>query len=68
MNTGTEYYSKQPEYSFTIPKYSKWVCYLFGGKPDFPSITWRPLEGKEPNWFVRLMMKIFFDCTWIKDK
>lgn len=57
--------------TFTIsqPELSKWTCYMFGTKPWDPvkSFVYIPLRGYEPNWFVRIMMKICFDCTWVKD-
>ena len=50
---------------FSNPKLSKWKCYMFGAK-DGIGLVYTPLEGYEPNWFVRWMMKICFDCTWSK--
>lgn len=47
--------------------YSDWVCYLFGATA-VNGIQYRPQKGHEPNRFVRWMMKICFDCTWVKDK
>ena len=29
--------------------------------------TFEYQKGKEPNWFVRWMMKICFACTWVKE-
>ena len=56
-------------YAFSLtPEYSEWKCYLFGNKPNGQGIVYIPIKGKEPNWFVRWMMKICFDCTWVKDK
>jgi hypothetical protein len=56
-------------YTFTLtPEQSEWQCYLFGNRPGGVGIVYRPSKGKEPNWFVRWMMKICFDCTWVKDK
>lgn len=50
------------------PCRSKRQCYMFGCDPKEPyGMVYNPLEGKEPNWFVRLMMKIFFACTWVKE-
>jgi hypothetical protein len=46
---------------------SEWKCYMFGST-DGSGITYRPIKGGEPNWFVRWMMKICFACTWIKEK
>lgn len=52
--------------SIQFPKRSKWNCYMFGAtKSD--GIRWNPEEGKEPNFFVRWMMKICFGCNWVKD-
>ena len=51
------------------PKRSDWKCYMFGNKPEVnDGIVYIPKEGCEPNWFVRWMMKICFDCTWVKEK
>ena len=47
---------------------SDWQCYLFGNRPGGVGIIYRPVKGKEPNWFVRWMMRICFDCLWVKDK
>jgi hypothetical protein len=55
-------------YTFTLtPKHSGWSCYLFGNKPGGVGIIYKPSEGNVPNWFVRWMMKICFDCTWVKE-
>ena len=51
------------------PERSEWQCYMFGNRPPGGmGIVWRPNKGKEPNWFVRLMMRVCFDCLWVKDK
>lgn len=50
------------------PKLSDWECYMFGNKPGGVGIIYTPRKGDEPNWFVRWMMKICFDCTWVKVK
>ena len=51
-----------------VPKRSDWKCYMFGNKPETnDGILYNPKEGCEPNWFVRWMMKICFDCTWVKE-
>lgn len=57
------------EYTFwQQPERSEWRCYMFGNTPQInDGIVYHPRKGREPNWFVRLMMKICFDCTWIKD-
>lgn len=52
-----------------VPKRSDWKCYMFGNKPELnDGLMYHPKENCEPNWFVRWMMKICFDCTWIKEK
>ena len=48
------------------PKLSNWTCYLFGGSPGC-GIQYTPQEGRVPNRFVRFMMRICFDCTWVKN-
>jgi len=56
-------------YAFKIqPEKSDWQCYMFGNTPDGQGMIYIPVKGKEPNRFVRWMMKICFDCTWVKDK
>lgn len=37
-----------------IPECSKWQVHLFGAKKG-EGFTYRPLKGKEPNWFWRRM-------------
>ena len=60
---------KPNEYTFQLsPEQSEWQCYLWGNRPGGVGIIYRPVKGKEPNWFVRLMMRICFDCLWVKDK
>jgi hypothetical protein len=49
-----------------VPERSEWICYLFGGRKG-EGISYRPVKGYEPNWFVRWMMKVCFDCTWVKE-
>jgi len=80
MTQGKEFMYKTPDgqcvklsvegnYKFEpTPEQSEWQCYLFGNRPGGMGIVYRPRKGKEPSWFVRLMMRIFFDCLWVKDK
>jgi hypothetical protein len=58
---------KAQNHTFIVTEYSEWVCYLFGSKKN-TGISYRPLKGQEPNWFVRWMMKVCFSCTWVKDQ
>jgi len=61
--------SVEGKYKFQpTPKQSEWQCFLFGNRPDSLGIVYRPVKGKVPNLFLRLMMRIFFDCLWVKDK
>ena len=54
------------EYSlFGAPKLANWKCHLFGSDGT-NGITYCPVEGKVPNWFIRWMMKICLGCTWVK--
>ena len=56
------------EYKFIkTPELSEWQCYMFGNVPGGSGIVYRPIKGMEPNFFVRWMMKICFDCTWVKE-
>jgi hypothetical protein len=63
---GKLYVNKSYKFCLT-PEYSDWNCHLFGAEEN-NGISYRPLKGQEPNWFVRWMMKICFACTWVKDK
>ena len=56
------------EYSFIQLELSPWVCYMFGNTPGGGGLVYRPPKGKEPNLFVRWMMKVCFACTWIKEE
>ena len=49
------------------PEESEWSCFMFGSKPN-NGILWRPVKGKEPNWFWRWMQYVCFGNKWIKDK
>ena len=56
-------------YKFQLtPERSDWSCYMFGNRPGGAGMVYTPTKGKEPNWFVRWMMKICFDCLWIKER
>ena len=58
-----------PPYTFHVQEWSEWKCYMFGNKPEVnDGITYVPKKGCEPNWFVRWMMKVCFDCIWVKEK
>jgi hypothetical protein len=60
---------QKPQYSFLyVPEKSEWSCYLFGNRPGLTGIIWTPDKGREPNWFARWMMRVFFDCLWVKEK
>jgi hypothetical protein len=64
-----EIYRAAGEYSWVLPERSEWACYMFGNKPDInDGIKYIPRKGLEPNFFVRWMMKVCFDCTWVKEK
>lgn len=67
-SNGTDIYLAKGGYKFhVLQEQSEWVCYLWGNRPGLSGIIYRPNKGKEPNWFVRWMMKICFDCLWIKE-
>jgi hypothetical protein len=54
--------------TFCTPEFSEWQCYLFGNRPPGTSgIVWRPRKGGEPHAFARFMMRVCFDCLWVKD-
>ena len=67
-----EYFTLHADGSYALhltPEQSEWKCYMFGNKPEInDGITVNPKKGCEPKWFVRWMMKVCFDCTWIKEK
>ena len=45
------------------PEYSEWQCLMFGTD----GWKWRPLKGKEPNWFWRKMQYLILGNEWVKD-
>ena len=50
----------------SIPESSKWVCHLFGTNPKSQGgLTYFPVVGNVPNWFIRFMMKHLLGCTWV---
>ena len=62
-------YKAKGEYKFYVPEFSDWACYMFGNKPETNyGMKYIPRKGDEPNWFVRWMMKVCFDCIWVKEK
>ena len=62
-------YKAKGEYKFYVPEFSDWACYMFGNKPETNyGMKYIPRKGDEPNFFVRWMMKVCFDCTWVKEK
>ena len=66
----TPYLNKWNTYdvmSVKVPKQSNWKCYMFGNRPGGSGIMYIPSEGQVPNRFVRFMMRICFDCLWVKD-
>ena len=57
--------TSEANFIINIPKPSGWVCYMFGNRPDRHGLVYSPPSGSVPNWFVRWMMKVCFDCLWI---
>ncbi len=52
-----------------VPEQSEWSCYLFGSKVgEDGGMVYIPTKGHHPNFFARWVMKIFFDCTWVKER
>ena len=49
------------------PEISNWECYMFGNRPGGVGMIYYPQKGKVPNRFVRFMMRICFDCKWVKN-
>jgi hypothetical protein len=45
-----------------------WQCYLFGNRPGGAGMVYQPSKGRVPNLFVRWMMRVCFDCLWVKGK
>jgi hypothetical protein len=64
----TPYFDKWNVKKVETPKQSNWKCYLFGNRPGGNGIMYVPSEGRVPNRFVRFMMRICFDCMWVKEK
>tara|TARA_B100001939_G_C16918585_1_gene608156 strand:- start:1531 stop:1749 length:219 start_codon:yes stop_codon:yes gene_type:complete len=50
-----------------VPEQSKWTCYMFGNRPGGMGLSYIPNKGEVPNRFVRFMMRICFDCYWVKE-
>ena len=48
------------------PELSDWICYMFGSNGMY-GISWRPIKGKEPNWFWRKMQFLVFGNRWVKE-
>lgn len=46
---------------------SGWKCYMFGNRPGEDGFIFLPAKGQVPNRFVRFMMRICFDCLWVKE-
>ena len=68
----TEYHwnsetSPTPTLYLQQPEASGWKCYLFGNRPDGWGMVYFPSKGQVPNRFVRFMMKVCFDCLWVKE-
>jgi hypothetical protein len=57
---------KSNTYFIKQPKQSNWTCYMFGNRPGGMGMAYKPAEGQVPNRFVRFMMRICFDCVWVK--
>ena len=53
-------------FNLTPTQHSDWECFLFGNKPDGAGMVYIPRADQVPNRFIRFMMKICLDCTWIK--
>ena len=60
-----QYLRYEPQYLY-LPEQSKWTCYMFGNRPGGMGMAWYPQKGHVPNRFVRFMMRICFDCYWVK--
>lgn len=58
--------NEQSAFAIYHPEYSDWVCYMFGSSMN--GIVWRPLKGKEPNWFWRAMQFLVFGNRWVKER
>lgn len=54
--------------NLNLPKPSNWSCYMFGNRPGGSGMMYKPAEGQVPNRFVRFMMRICFDCVWVKNE
>jgi len=63
--SGEVKYPDEQIFKIELPEYSEWQCYLFGSNGE--GICWRPVKGKEPNWFWRKMQYFCFGNRWVKD-
>jgi len=52
---------------YNQPESSDWKCYMFGNRPGSQGIIYFPAKGQVPNRFVKFMMKVCFDCLWVKE-
>jgi hypothetical protein len=50
--------------TYPEPEYSGWHCHMFGSHGH--GVTWRPLKGKEPNWWWRWMQWVCFGHRWVR--
>ena len=66
MEVMTEQYLRYKPQYIGLPEQSKWTCYLFGNRPGGMGMSYIPPKGQVPNRFVRFMMRICFDCYWVK--
>jgi hypothetical protein len=53
--------------TISVPERSEWTCYMFGAVGG-EGIQYTPAKGREPHRFARWMMRICFDCRWVKEK
>lgn len=53
-------------FTLQLPEQSKWTCYMFGNRPGGMGLSYIPNKEHVPNRFVRFMMRICFDCYWVK--
>ena len=54
------------KYKLNLPEPSDWKCYMFGNRLGSVGMVYRPTKGNVPNRFTRWMMKVCFDCEWVK--
>ena len=57
---------RQTQYGFKLPECSEWTCQVLGSKEH--GVIYKPLKGKEPNWFWRMTQHLILGHKWVKEQ